>query len=271
MKICNFDVGGSSPLVLISGPCVIESYELCFEIAEELKRVSVLLNIPYVFKASFDKANRTSVTSYRGPGVKEGAEILRKIKSELKVPVISDVHCLEDVEMAAEVLDIIQIPAFLCRQTDLLVAAAKTGKPVNVKKGQFLAPRDMKNVADKIANSGNEKIIFTERGTSFGYNNLVSDMRSIGIMQELGYPVIYDATHSVQLPGGEGSKSGGDRKYAAPLAKAAVAAGCDGLFIEAHKEPEKGMSDAATMLRLADVEPLMRQAVKIHEIVIAVD
>ena len=252
--------------MFIGGPCVIESYEACLNIASRLKSIAESLNISFVFKASYDKANRTSVKSYRGPGIKKGIEVLLKIKKELNVPILSDVHCVKDIDLAKDALDIIQIPAFLCRQTDLLLAAAKSGKPVNVKKGQFLSPWDMEHIAGKIQSTGNKDVIFTERGSSFGYNNLVSDMRSIVVMKEMGHPVIYDATHSVQLPGGEGGQSGGDRKFVLPLAKAAVAVGCDGLFIETHEDPAKALSDSATMVNLNEVEGLLKQVVAIRNV-----
>ena len=265
MKICNFDVGKAAPLLLIGGPCVIESYESCLEIAGKLKEIAKKLEIPFIFKASYDKANRTSLNSYRGPGIGEGLEILGKIKKELAVPILSDVHSTTEIDKVKEVLDVIQIPAFLCRQTDIILAAAKSGKPVNVKKGQFLSPWDVKYIAEKILSVGNKNIIFTERGTSFGYNNFVSDMRSIVIINEMGFPVIYDATHSVQLPGAGQGKSGGAREFVLPLARSAVAAGCDGLFLEVHPEPEKGLSDSATMIRLDDVETLLMQAIAIRK------
>lgn len=265
IKINDFYIGGiSTPLVLIGGPCVIETYEGCKRIASELKRVSDLYKVSYIFKASYDKANRTSLGSYRGLGVKKGIDILCKIKSELNLPVLSDVHCKHEIDIVADVLDVIQIPAFLCRQTDLILAAARTKKPINVKKGQFLSPWDMKYIAEKILSTGNGKILFTERGTSFGYNNLVNDMRAIVIMKEMGFPVIYDVTHSVQLPGGEGSRSGGNREFSLPLARAAVAVGSDGLFLEAHEDPEKALSDSATMLRIKDVEKLIKEVVAIR-------
>lgn len=267
MKICNFEIGINAPLLVISGPCVIESYESCLTIAEKLKSITDSLNVSYIFKASFDKANRTSINSYRGPGIEKGIDILLKIKSKLNVPILSDVHCRTELDKVADALDVIQIPAFLCRQTDLILAAAQTGKPINVKKGQFLSPYDMKYVAEKIKSTGNDKIIFTERGTFFGYNNLVSDMRSIVIMKKLGYPVIFDATHSIQLPGGEDGKSGGDRDLVAPLAKAAVAAGSDGLFLEVHETPDKALSDSSSMLYLDDVESLLSKAVEIRNVV----
>lgn len=267
VTVRDFSIGRGQPLAFIAGPCVIESYESCLKLAEKLKNIFQARKIPFIFKASYDKANRTSIHSYRGPGMNEGLRILADIKRHLDVPILSDVHSEEDITFTAETLDIIQIPAFLCRQTDLILAAAKTGKPVNVKKGQFLAPWDMKSVVEKIRSTGNEQILLTERGTSFGYNNLVSDMRSLVIMRELGYPVIYDATHSVQLPGGQGNVSGGERKMIVPLARAAVAAGCDGLFLEVHETPDQALSDAATMLPLKDLPRLIEQVLEIHRIV----
>jgi 2-dehydro-3-deoxyphosphooctonate aldolase (KDO 8-P synthase) len=267
VNIRNFSIGRGEPLAFIAGPCVIESRESCLKLADKLKNIFQARKIPFIFKASYDKANRTSVNSYRGPGIKEGIKILADIKRQLDLPILSDVHCKEDISVVSETLDIIQIPAFLCRQTDLILAAAKTGKPINVKKGQFLAPWDMKSVIEKIRSIGNEQILLTERGTTFGYNNLVSDMRSLVIMRGLGYPVIYDATHSVQLPGGQGNVSGGERNMVVPLARAAVATGCDGLFIEVHETPEKALSDAATMLSVKDLPFLIEQVLEIHRIV----
>jgi len=267
VNIKNISVGKGYPLVFIAGPCVIESYESCLKLAEKMKIVFESQKISFIFKASYDKANRTSVNSYRGPGVKEGMKILSDIKKRLDIPVLSDVHCKEDIPTVAGILDVIQIPAFLCRQTDLILSAGKTGKPINIKKGQFLAPWDMKAVVEKIQSTGNEDILLTERGTCFGYNNLVSDMRSLVIMRELGYPVIYDATHSVQLPGGQGNASGGERNMVAPLARAAVATGCDGVFLEVHETPEKALSDASTMLPLKDLSVLLKQVLEIHKVV----
>lgn len=255
------------PLAFIVGPCVIETFESCLRLAERVKNIFETKKIPFVFKASYDKANRTSIDSYRGPGVYEGIKILAEIKKRLDLPILSDVHCKEDIPIVSDILDIIQIPAFLCRQTDLILAAAKTDKPINVKKGQFLAPWDMKSVSNKIRSTGNEQILLTERGSCFGYNNLVSDMRSLVIMREFGYPVIYDATHSVQLPGGQGNVSGGERNMVIPLARAAIATGCDGLFLEVHDAPEKALSDAATMLSLKDLPYLIEQVLEIHQIV----
>ena len=250
VNVRNLAIGQRQPLVFIAGPCVIESHESCLKLADKLKTIFQAKKLPFIFKASYDKANRTSVNSYRGPGVKEGIKILADIKKRLDLPILSDVHSEEEIPIVSETLDIIQIPAFLCRQTDLILAAAKTGKPINIKKGQFLAPWDMKAVVEKVRSTGNEQILLTERGTCFGYNNLVSDMRSLVIMRELGYPVIYDATHSIQLPGGQGNVSGGERNMIIPLARAAVATGCDGLFLEVHENPEKALSDAATMLSI---------------------
>ena len=265
VKVNNLAFGDKHPLVLIAGPCVIETEKDCCSIAEKLKDIATKAGIPFIFKASYDKANRTSVKSYRGPGVKKGIKILAKIKKQFGVPVLSDVHCRSEIDMVKDVLDVIQIPAFLCRQTDLIMHAAKTGRPINIKKGQFLAPWDVKNIAEKVLSTGNKNIIFTERGTMFGYNNLVSDMRSIVIIREMGYPVVYDATHSIQLPGGKGSSTGGQREMIEPLASAAVAVGCDGLFVETHEKPGKALSDSATMLPLRQLVPLIKKVKKIRE------
>ncbi|MEK7788521.1 MAG: 3-deoxy-8-phosphooctulonate synthase [Planctomycetota bacterium] len=267
VNVRNLAIGQRQPLVFIAGPCVIESHESCLKLADKLKTIFQAKKLPFIFKASYDKANRTSVNSYRGPGVKEGIKILADIKKRLGLLMLSDVHREEDIPIVLETLDIIQIPAFLCRQTDLILAAAKTGKPINIKKGQFLAPWDMKAVVEKVRSTGNEQILLTERGTCFGYNNLVSDMRSLVIMRELGYPVIYDATHSVQLPGGQGNVSGGERNMVIPLARAAVATGCDGLFLEVHENPEKALSDAATMLSIEALPNLLEQVLEIHRVV----
>jgi 2-dehydro-3-deoxyphosphooctonate aldolase (KDO 8-P synthase) len=250
-------IGNNRPLVLIAGPCVIENEAATMRHAERLMTICNGLSIPFVFKASYDKANRTSINAYRGPGLKEGLAILRKVKEALGVPVISDIHSIEQIDPAAEVLDILQIPAFLCRQTDLLVAAAKSGRIINVKKGQFLAPWDMKNVAGKIAASGNEDIILTERGASFGYNNLVVDMRSFPVMRSTGYPVVFDATHSVQLPGGQGDSSGGQREFVEYLSRAAVATGIDGIFMEVHEDPDKALCDGPNSIPLSDLPTLL--------------
>lgn len=257
----------SDSIFLIAGPCVIEDYDRTVAIGRTARDICRKLEIPYVFKASFDKANRSSYSSFRGPGLTEGLRILKEIKEELGVPVLSDVHSIEQLEPAAEVLDMLQIPAFLCRQTDLVYGAAKTGKPVNVKKGQFLAPEDMYNVLQKMREAGNENLCLTERGASFGYHNLVVDMRGFPIMREWGYPVIFDATHSVQLPGGAGTHSSGQREFVPYLAKAAAAAGADGFFMEVHDNPEEALSDGPNMLYLRDLEDLLRDLKAIHGIV----
>ncbi len=258
-------VGPGNPLLLIAGPCALESEELARTVAAEMQAICARLGISYVFKASFDKANRTSLESYRGPGLVEGLETLFRIREELQVPVISDIHDVSQVAPAAEVLDIIQIPAFLCRQTDLLVAAAKTDKPINLKKGQFVSPWDMKNGVNKLRGAGGTKTMLVERGASFGYNNLVVDMRSLPVMRGFDCPVIYDATHSVQLPGGSGGSSGGQREFIAPLSRAAVAAGIDGLFMEVHPNPDKALCDGPNSLSLGSIESLLTQLVRIHE------
>lgn len=254
----NVKIGANSPLVLIAGPCVIESESATLHHAERLLTICSTLSIPLIFKASYDKANRTSISAFRGPGLKTGLAILRKVKDSLELPVLSDIHSIEQIEPASEVLDIMQIPAFLCRQTDLLVAAAQSGRIINVKKGQFLAPWDMKNVAGKISASGNENIILTERGASFGYNNLVVDMRSFPVMRGTGYPVVFDATHSVQLPGGKGESSGGQREYVEYLSRAAVATGIDGIFMEVHESPDKALCDGPNSIPLDELSPLLK-------------
>ena len=260
-------IGGQNPLALIAGPCVIESEKIAMEIAEKLKRITTDLHVPFIFKASYDKANRTSIKSFRGPGLNDGLKILQKIKTELDLPVLSDVHKEEEIDPAAEVLDILQIPAFLCRQTDLLVKAAQTGKPINVKKGQFLAPWDMKNVVVKLEESGNTNILLTERGATFGYNNLVVDMRSLVLMREHGYPVIFDATHSLQQPGGQGTTSGGQSEMVPDLARGAVAVGCDALFMEIHTDPSKALSDGPNMLKIDLLPELLEQLVTLDQVV----
>ncbi|MBO6304281.1 MAG: 3-deoxy-8-phosphooctulonate synthase [Selenomonadaceae bacterium] len=267
VKIGDYYIGGGEPLMLFAGPCALESIERCLFIGRTIREIADRLNIPYVFKASFDKANRSSFHSYRGPGLKDGMKMLKKIKKELKVPVITDIHETYQAEPVAEVADVIQIPAFLCRQTDLLYAAAKTGRVVNVKKGQFLAPGDMRNVVDKLHECGSEGILLTERGASFGYNNLVVDMRTFPIMRSFGYPVIFDGTHSVQLPGGAGTRSSGNREYVEHLVRAAVGVGIDGLFLEVHDNPEEALSDGPNMIYLDKLEELLTDAIKIHEIV----
>jgi 2-dehydro-3-deoxyphosphooctonate aldolase (KDO 8-P synthase) len=271
VKVGNLSIGLKRPLTLVSGPCVIEEYEVLLKIARFLKELTERLEIQYIFKASYDKANRTSIDSYRGPGLKDGLQMLAALKKELGIKVLSDVHSAAEVGPAAEVLDVIHIPAFLCRQTDLLLEAGRTGKPVNIKKGQFLAPWDMKNVALKVASTGNDRIVITDRGTMFGYNNLVSDFRGIKIIQDLGYPVIFDVTHSVQLPGGRGNSSGGQREFAAVLARAAAAAGADGIFIEVHPEPEKALCDGPNSLTLDSLEPLLTQLKGIRNMVVDYD
>lgn len=261
------NVGSGQPLLLIGGPCALESEELARRVAGEMQEICGRLGISYVFKASFDKANRTSLDSYRGPGLEEGLNILSKIREELQVPVISDVHDVSQIAPAAEVLDIIQIPAFLCRQTDLLVAAAQTGKPINLKKGQFVSPWDMKNGVNKLRGAGGTKIMLVERGASFGYNNLVVDMRALPVMRGFNCPVIFDATHSVQLPGGAGGSSGGQREFIAPLSRAAVAAGIDGLFMEVHPNPDKALCDGPNSMPLDGMERLLTQLLRIHKAV----
>ena len=264
IKIRDIKIGAGNPLVLIAGPCVIENKKLTLEIARVLKDLTAEVGIPFIFKSSYDKANRTSLDSYRGPGLKKGLEILKEVKEKLGLLILSDVHCRQDVKAAAEVLDIIQIPAFLSRQTDLLTEAARTGKVVNIKKGQFLAPWDMVPSIKKIEASGNKNILITERGVSFGYNNLVSDLRALAIIRDFGYPVIYDATHSVQLPGGKGACSGGDRRFVSGLSRAAVAFGCDGLFLEVHPDPDKALCDGPNMVSLKELKALLKQVKNIE-------
>ncbi len=264
VEIGTIRIGQGNPLVLIAGPCVIEAPDITFEIARNLKQITTDLDIPFIFKASYDKANRTSINSYRGPGIQEGLSLLSRIKTSLDVPILSDVHQIEEIESAAEVLDVLQIPAFLCRQTDFILEVSRTNKPVNIKKGQFLAPWDMANVAGKITSTGNKKLLFTERGAMFGYNNLVVDFRSIKIMQDIGWPVIFDATHSVQLPGGTGTSSGGQREFAPILARAGVAAGADGLFIEVHTQPDKALCDGPNSMKLDDLPAFLKQIKKIR-------
>lgn len=267
MKIYNVNMGACHPFVLIAGPCVLEDLDTTRAIAESLVRTCSRLGVSLIFKGSYDKANRTSVDSFRGPGIDRGLEILARIKDEFKLPVVSDVHSAHEVEAAAQVLDVIQIPAFLCRQTDLLVAAGNSGKVVNVKKGQFQAPWDMQHVVGKIKSTGNNDIILTERGASFGYNNLVVDMRSLPIMRELGCPVVFDATHAVQLPGGGGGCSGGQREYVAALSRAAVAVGIDGLFWEVYDDPDKARCDGPNSLPLLDLEKMLRPLLEIDKVV----
>ncbi len=263
----NILVGPGNPLLLIAGPCALESEELARKVAAEMQEICARLGISYVFKASFDKANRTSLESYRGPGLEKGIETLARIREELQVPVISDIHEVSQVAPAAEVLDIIQIPAFLCRQTDLLVAAAKTNKPINLKKGQFVSPWDMENGVNKLRGAGGTKTMLVERGACFGYNNLVVDMRSLPVMRGFGCPVIFDATHSVQLPGGSGGSSDGQREFIAPLSRAAVAAGIDGLFMEVHPDPDTALCDGPNSMPLDSIETLLKQLLRVHEAV----
>lgn len=261
------EVGEQKPLLLIGGPCALESKELALEVASTMKAICQGLGLSYVFKASFDKANRTSLSSYRGPGLEVGLATLAEIRESLQVPVISDVHDVTQVEAAAEVLDIIQIPAFLCRQTDLLTAVSRTGKPINLKKGQFVSPWDMANAVGKICDGGTSKVMLVERGSSFGYNNLVVDMRSLPVMRSLGCPVIYDATHSVQLPGGAGGSSSGQREFIIPLTRAAVAAGIDGLFMEVHPDPDKALCDGPNSMPLERMNDFLTEIVAIRRTV----
>jgi len=263
----NVAIGGNNPLLLIAGPCVIESEAATLRAAERLIEITAKVGMQLVFKASYDKANRTSVTSFRGPGMKEGLRILAKVKEVFGLPLLSDIHGIEQIDDAAAVLDILQIPAFLCRQTDLVVAAAKSGKTLNIKKGQFLAPWDMKNVIGKAVDSGNDNLILTERGVSFGYNNLVSDMRSLPIMRGMGFPVVFDATHSVQLPGGQGGSSGGQREFVEYLGRAAVATGIDGIFMEVHADPDKALCDGPNSVKLADLAEILKKLKAIDAIV----
>jgi 2-dehydro-3-deoxyphosphooctonate aldolase (KDO 8-P synthase) len=252
-------IGGRAPLVLIAGPCVIENENKTLWLAQELKTITQKLKIPFIFKASYDKANRTSINSYRGPGLKEGLRILAKVKKKLGIPVISDVHHPSELSQAEHVLDIIQIPAFLCRQTDLIVKAARTGKPINIKKGQFLSPYEIGPITQKITFCDNHRILLTERGTSFGYNNLVVDMRSLVIMRRFGFPIIFDATHSVQLPGGQGTASGGEREFIPYLTMAATAVGINGLYLEVHDNPEEALCDGLNSLKISELAPLLKK------------
>ncbi|MGC8938327.1 MAG: 3-deoxy-8-phosphooctulonate synthase [Thermodesulfovibrio sp.] len=254
-------------LFVIAGPCVIESEEILFKTAEKLKEITQNLKIPLIFKSSYDKANRSSIKSYRGPGIKKGLEILNKVKEEFDLPILSDVHSVEEIQIAKDFLDVIQIPAFLCRQTDMIVEAGKTGKPVNVKKGQFLAPWDVKNIIEKIESTDNKKIIITERGTSFGYNNLIVDFRSFPIIRSMSVPVVFDATHSVQLPGGAGTCSSGQREFIPYLSRAAVACGVDGLFFEVHPEPDRALCDGPNMIPLKEFKELLKFLIEIHNTV----
>ena len=266
IKLRDFEIGGDK-LTILAGPCVAESQEILAETAKGLKEITQKLEINFVFKSSFDKANRSSITSFRGPGLEKGLKMLQEVKDKFDVPIVTDIHTPDQAEIAAKIADIIQIPAFLCRQTDLLVAAAKTGKIVNIKKGQFLAPEQMGSLVKKVEDSGNKQILLTDRGCTFGYNNLVVDFRAIPIMQSFGYPVVFDATHSVQLPGAQGTCSGGDRRFVPTLAKAAMAAGANVLFFEVHPEPDKGLCDGPNMIALKDAEKLFKICKEIFDLV----
>jgi 2-dehydro-3-deoxyphosphooctonate aldolase (KDO 8-P synthase) len=261
-----FKVGQDHPHFIIAGPCVLESEKLALDTAQAIAEITASLKIPFIFKSSYDKANRTSIHSFRGPGLKDGLKILEKVKTQTEVPILTDVHSVEEATEAGQVVDVLQIPAFLCRQTDLLMAASKTGKVVNVKKGQFLSPLEMKNVVTKLEESGTQQILLTERGSSFGYNNLVVDMRGLPIMRSLGYPVVFDATHSVQLPGGGRTQSSGQREFIAPLARAAAATGCDGFFMEVHPDPASALSDGPNMVPLSKLKSLLQQIMDICQV-----
>lgn len=267
IQVGNVKIGAGQPLTLLAGPCVIEGYERSLMIGREIKAITARLGIPYIFKASFDKANRSSYKGFRGPGLEEGLKILQKIKDELQVPIVSDIHCQTQIPQAAKVVDLLQIPAFLCRQTDLLYAAAQSGKAVNVKKGQFMSPKDMENVVGKLREGGCENIMLTERGASFGYNDLVVDMRSFPIMRSFGYPVVFDATHSVQLPGGAGICSAGNREYVEFLTRGAVGIGVDALFMEVHDNPEEALCDGPNMVYLDKLEDILKDALAIDQVV----
>ena len=258
VKVGHIDIGAAGPLAVIAGPCVIESRESALKHASALKQAADRVGVPYIFKSSFDKANRSSGDSFRGPGLEKGLAILAEVKTKIGVPVLTDVHEQEQIGPAKEVVDVLQIPAFLCRQTDFVLAVARSGRVINVKKGQFLAPWDIRHVVEKIVSTGNDQVLLTERGVSFGYNNLISDMRSLVVMGELGYPVVFDATHSLQLPGGLGKASGGERKYIGPLARAGVAVGIDALFMEVHEDPDRALSDGPNSLPLKEFEGLLR-------------
>ncbi|MDD5491649.1 MAG: 3-deoxy-8-phosphooctulonate synthase [bacterium] len=267
INIGGIKIGVGYPLVLIAGPCVIESEKQVLDSAAYLKEITESLDLPFIFKSSYDKANRTSLQAYRGPGFKKGLAILKKVKEKINIPILVDVHQINEIKDAAAIADVLQIPAFLCRQTDLVLAAARTGRVVNIKKGQFLAPWDVENIVNKVESTGNHRIILTERGTSFGYNNLVTDMRSLVIMKKFGYPVVFDATHSVQLPGGKGDRSSGQSEYIPALSRAAAAVGIDGLFLEVHRQPAKALSDGANMLPLQSLKKLLEEVMAIHEMV----
>jgi len=266
MKLCGFDVGLEHPLFLIAGPCVVESEQLQMDVAGKLKEIAAALGVPFIFKSSYDKANRSSGTSFRGPGIDKGLEILAKVKRELQVPIVTDVHRGDEIGAAAAVVDVLQTPAFLCRQTDFIQNVARAGKPVNIKKGQFLSPWEMKHVAAKAKATGNEQIMVCERGASFGYNNLVSDMRSLAVMRDTGCPVVFDATHSVQLPGGAGGKSGGQREFVPVLSRAAIAVGIDGIFMETHPVPDEALSDGPNAWPLPKMRALLETLMEIDRI-----
>lgn len=266
VTIDTIHIGQGQPLALIAGPCVLENRELVFRVAESVRRITAEIGMPFIFKGSFDKANRTSLSSFRGPGLQEGLEMLAAVKREFEVPVCTDFHVPEQAALIAEVVDLLQIPAFLCRQTDMLIAAAATGKPTTVKKGQFLAPWDMRNVVEKYTAGGNHQLLLAERGASFGYNNLIVDMRSLAVMRGLGYPVVFDATHSAQLPGGAGSATGGQREFIPATVRGATAVGVDALFMEVHPEPEKGLSDATTMWPLDRLREVLVLAQRIDAV-----
>ncbi len=267
VNIGGIEIGDGKPLALMAGPCVIEGRESALRHAYLLKEITDRVGVPFIYKSSYDKANRTSLESYRGPGIEKGLEILAEVKEKVGVPVLTDVHEKEQVRLVKKVADILQIPAFLCRQTDFVMEVARSGKAVNVKKGQFLAPWDLQNVIDKILSTGNEKVIVTERGVSFGYNNLVADMRSLAVLRDLGYPVVFDATHSLQLPGGIGKASGGQRQFISTLAQAGVAVGIDAVFLEVHEDPDRALSDGPNSLPLKELEGLLRRLKKIDTVV----
>ncbi|MCS7151909.1 MAG: 3-deoxy-8-phosphooctulonate synthase [Endomicrobia bacterium] len=267
VKVGDIKIGDKRTFVVVAGPCVIEKEKTVLTIAEKIKKITEELKISYIFKTSYDKSNRTSIYSYRGPGLKKGLEILKKVKQKIGVPILTDVHCRTEIPYVAEVVDIIQIPAFLCRQTDLIIEAAKTSKPINIKKGQFVAPWDVKHIIEKVIYTGNKQVIITERGTTFGYNNLVVDFRVFPIVHNFGYPILFDATHSVQLPSSKGDKSGGDRNFVPILAKAAIAAGANGLFMEVHSEPSCALSDSESMLKLDSLKSILKDCVEIFKIV----
>ncbi|MCZ6908012.1 MAG: 3-deoxy-8-phosphooctulonate synthase [Deltaproteobacteria bacterium] len=267
VKVGGFEIGAGKSLALIAGPCVIEGREAALRHASLIREVTDRVGIPYIYKSSYDKANRSSLESYRGPGIKRGLEILAEVKEKIGVPLLTDVHEKEQVSLVQEVVDVIQIPAFLCRQTDFVIAVAQSGRVINVKKGQFLAPWDMRNVIEKIVSTGNEQVMVTERGFSFGYNHLISDMRSLVVMRELGYPVVFDATHSLQLPGGLGKASGGERQFIGALARAGVAVGIDAIFMEVHENPDRALSDGPNSLSLRDLEGLLKRLKEIDGIV----